>query len=203
VGGAVLFRNRDAILGTKTDANALAERSLAYSLTVQKMRDDKTYQDEFQSSGQEIFENGWKFRMNLTSPHEGYVYLLNEGPAEGGVATYNVLFPEAETNRGSPRVSAGQNLQTAWMRFDDHQGTEKFWVVWTAAPVKELDAVTDAVNDQDRGEIKDSAKARAVRDFLQKHYASKPEVSKDSAKKQTLVKGRGDVLVNMIELEHH
>jgi tRNA A-37 threonylcarbamoyl transferase component Bud32 len=203
VGGAVLFRNRDAILGTRTDANALPERSLAYSLTVQKMRDDKPYQDEFQSSGQEIFENGWKFRMNLTSPQEGYVYLLNEGPAEGGVATYNVLFPEAETNRGSARVSAGQNLQTAWMRFDDHQGTEKFWVVWTAAPVKELDAVTDAVNDQDRGEIKDSAKARAVRDFLQKHYASKPEVSKDSAKKLTVVKRRGDVLVNMIELEHH
>ncbi|HEX6188257.1 MAG TPA: serine/threonine-protein kinase [Pyrinomonadaceae bacterium] len=204
VGAAVLFRNRDAIFGRKTDSNAvLPERSLTYSLTVQKMRDGKPYQGEFESSGQEIFENGWKFRMNLTSPQEGHVYLLNEGPAEGGVTTYNVLFPEAETNRGSPRVSAGQNLQTAWMRFDDHQGTEKFWIVWTASPVKEMDAVADAVNDQDRGEIKESAKARAVRDFLQKNYATKPEVAKDSAKKQTLVKGRGDVLVNMIELEHH
>ena len=204
LGAALVLLNRDRLFGNNAVANpSLPERSLAYSLTVQKMRDDKPYQGEFQSSGQEIFENGWKFRMNLTSPQEGYVYLLNEGPAEGGVATYNVLFPEEETNRGSPRVSAGQNLQTAWMRFDDHQGTEKFWIVWTAAPVKELDAVTDAVNDQDRGEIKESAKARAVRDFLQKHYAMKPEVSKDSAKKLTVVKGRGDVLVKMIELEHH
>ena len=203
-GGAVVLRNRDVIFGKKTDAiAALPERSLTYSLTVQKMRDGKPYQGEFESSGQEIFENGWKFRMNLTSPQEGYIYLLNEGPAEGGVTTYNVLFPEEETNRGSPRITAGQNLQTAWMRFDDHQGTEKFWIVWTASPVKDLAAVTDAVNEQDRGEIKESAKARAVREFLQKHSAMKPEVSKDSAKKQTLVKGRGDVLVNMIELEHH
>ena len=204
LGAALVFLNRDRLFGNNAAANpSLPERSLAYSLTVQKMRDDKPYQDEFQSSGQEIFENGWKFRMNLTSPQEGYVYLLNEGPAEGGVTTYNVLFPEAETNGGSPRVSAGQNLQTAWMRFDNNQGTEKFWIVWTASPVKDLDAVTDAVNDQDRGEIKDSAKARRVGDLLKKHSATPPEATKDSAKKLTVVKGRGDVLVKMIELEHH
>lgn len=203
VGATVVLRNRAALLGNNSGSASLPERSLAYSLTVQKMRDDKPYQDEFQSSGQEIFENGWKFRMNLTSPQEGYVYLLNEGPAEGGVTTYNVLFPESEINGGSPQVTNGQNLQTAWMRFDDHQGTEKFWIVWTAAPVKELEAVAAAVNETDRGEIKDSAKARTVREFLQKHYATKPEVTKDSAKKSTVVKGRGDVLVNMIELEHH
>jgi hypothetical protein len=89
------------------------------------------------------------------------------------------------------------------MRFDDNQGTEKFWIVWAAAPVKELDAVTDAVNDQDQGEIKDSAKLRRVRDFLAKHSSPKPEVAKDSAKKQTTVKAKGDTLVNFIELEHH
>jgi serine/threonine protein kinase len=204
VGAAVTLRYRDSLFAKKTAANAaLPERSLTYSLTVQKMRDGKPYQGEFESSGQEIFENGWKFRMNLTSPQEGYLYLLNEGPAEGDVSTYNVLFPESQTNNGSPRVSGGQNLQTAWMRFDEHQGTEKFWIVWTASPVKELEAVTGAVNETDQGEIKDSAKARTVRDFLQKHYAMNPEVSKDSAKKLTVVKGRGDILVNMLELEHH
>lgn len=203
VGVAVGLRNGNALFGNNAGANpSLPERSLAYSLTVQKMRDGNPYQGEFQSSGQEIFENGWKFRMNLTNPQEGYLYLLNEGPG-AETTTFNVLFPESETNSGSPRVSAGQNLQTAWMRFDDHQGTEKFWIVWTASPVKELEAVTGAVNETDQGEIKDSAKARTVRDFLQKHYAMKPEVSKDSAKKLTVVKGRGDVLVKMIELEHH
>jgi len=204
VGGAsLLIWKRNALFGRKEVAAALPERSLNYSLTVQKMREGKPYQDTFESSGQEIFENGWKFRLNLSSPQEGYLYLLNEGPAAGDEVTYNVLFPEAKTNNGSPRVNVDQKLQTAWMRFDDHQGTEKFWVVWSASPVKELEAVVDAVNDQDKGEIKNSAQARAVRDFLVKHSSPKPDVSKDSAKKQTTVKGKSEVLVNYVELEHH
>jgi tRNA A-37 threonylcarbamoyl transferase component Bud32 len=178
------------------------EQTLAYSLTVQKLRDGKPFQDEFESSGQEIFENGWKFRMNLNSPQDGYLYLLNEGPA-GDAVTYNLLFPEAKTNNGSPKVSADQKLQTAWMSFDDHQGTEKFWIVLSAAPVKELEVVTNAANEVDQGQIKDSAQARALRDYLQMHSTPKPEVAKDSARKQTTVKGKGDVLVNFIELEHH
>lgn len=206
-GAAILFWKRNALFGkgdtNATAANALPERSLAYSLTVQKMRDGKPYQGEFESSGQEIFENGWKFRMNVSSPEEGYLYLLNEGPAAGDEKTYNVLFPEAETNSGSPRVTADQKLQTAWMSFDEHQGTEKFWIVWGASPIKELESVTEAVNEKDLGEIKDAAKARQVRDFLARHSSSKPDVAKDSAKKQTIVKGRGTALVSFIELEHH
>jgi serine/threonine protein kinase len=195
-GGGVAIWKRSSLRGTR-------EQSLAYSLTVQKMRDGKPYQDEFGSSGQEIFENGWKFRMNLASPQEGYLYLLNEGPAAGDAVTYNMLFPEAKTNNGSPRVTADQKLQTAWMRFDDHQGTEKFWMVLSETPVKELEAVMNRVNDVDQGEIRDATQARAVRDFLQKHSSPKPEVTKDSAKKQTIIKGKGEVLVNFIELEHH
>jgi len=198
---AIVIWKREALFGK--GGAAANERSFAYSLTVQKMRDGKPYQDEFNSSGQEIFENGWKFRMNLSSPQEGYLYLLNEGPAADGETTYNVLFPEANTNGGSPRVITNQNLQTAWMRFDDHQGTEKFWLVWAANPVKELEAVTSVVNAKDQGEIKDAAAARRVREFLAKHSSPKPETTKDSAKKQTTVKGKGELLVNYIELEHH
>jgi len=201
----IVIWKRDALFGkgAAAPATVMPERSLAYSLTVQKMRDGKPYQDPFDSSGQEIFENGWKFRMNLFSPQEGYLYLLNEGPAGGDETTYNMLFPEPKTNGGSPRVTANQNLQTAWMRFDDHQGTEKFWLVWSASPVKEFEAVTGAVSAKDQGEIKDSAAARHVREFLSKYSATKPEITKDSGRKQTTVKGKGEVVVSFIELEHH
>ena len=193
--GVVIWK-REAIFGGR-------ERSLTYSLTVQKMRDGKPFQIEFESSGQEIFENGWKFHLNLDSQQDGYLYLLNEGPASANSSTYNVLFPESKTNSGSPQVTAGRKLQTDWMRFDEQQGTEKFWIIWSASPVKELEAVTEAVNDRDLGEIKDAAKAKAVRDFLNQHATPKPEVTKDSAKKQSVIKGKGDLLVNAIELEHH
>jgi serine/threonine protein kinase len=194
----ILIWKRDAIFGARGP-----ERSLTYSLTVQKMRDGKPYQSEFESSGQEIFENGWKFRMNLTSPQDGYLYLLNEGPANGDATTYDVLFPEAKTNGGSPQVAANQKLQTAWMRFDDNQGTERFSMVWSAAPVKELESVIGSANDRDFGEIKDQGKARAVRDFLKQHSSPKPEVAKDSVKEQSIVKARTEVLVSSIEFKHH
>jgi serine/threonine protein kinase len=193
--GFVVWK-RDALFGGP-------ERSLAYSLTVQKMQDGKPFQSEFESSGQEIFGDGWKFRLNVENQPEGYLYLLNEGPASANANTYNVLFPESKTNGGSPKVTANQKLQTDWMRFDDHQGTEKFWLVWSASPVKELEAVRDAVNDRDLGEIKDAGKARDVRDFLNKHGSPPPEIAKDSARKQTVVKSKGDLLVSAIELEHH
>jgi serine/threonine-protein kinase len=193
----VLIWKRDAIFGAR-----FPERSLAYSLTVQKMRDGKPYQGEFQSSGQEIFENGWKFRMNLSSPQDGYLYLLDEGPASDAI-TYDMLFPEPKTNNGSGRVTANQKLQTAWMRFDDNQGTEKFWVVWAAGPVKELDGATGAVNERDAGEVRDPTKAQAVRDFLKQHSSPKPELTKESAPEQSIIKARTDVLVSAIELKHH
>ena len=68
-GASVLIWKRNALFGKReaSVATSLPERSLKYSLTVQKMRYEKPYQDEFESSGQEIFENGWKFRMNLSS----------------------------------------------------------------------------------------------------------------------------------------
>ena len=117
--GLVIWK-REAIFGGRNGGASSSERSLAYSLTVQKMRDGKPFQDQFESSGQEIFENGWKFRLNLSSPQDGYLYLINEGPVSGDATTDNVLFPESKTNGGSPRVTADQKLQTAWMRFDDH-----------------------------------------------------------------------------------
>jgi len=66
-----------------------------------------------------------------------------------------------------------------------------------------LEAVTDAVNNRDLGEIKDQAKAKSVNDFLKQHTTPKPEVNKDSATKQSRVTSKSEVLVSLIELEHH
>ncbi|HKZ81251.1 MAG TPA: serine/threonine-protein kinase [Pyrinomonadaceae bacterium] len=180
-----------------------AERSLNYGLTVQKVRNGKPYQNAFASSGQEIFESGWKFRMEITSPQSGCLYLLNEGPAPSGDITYNMLFPAPSTNSGSPFLEANQRVQTGWMVFVEQQGTEKFWMVWAAEAVPELEAVKESVNQKDKGEIRDNDQADAVREFLRKNSASKPKIEVDRNNKQTNVKGAGPILVNLIELEHH
>ncbi len=183
--------------------SAAGERLLSYGLTVQKMRSGRPYQDTFESSGQEIFENGWKFRMGITSSQPGHLYLLNEGPSAGGTNTYNMLFPAPSANSGSPYVAANQDIETGWMVFDLHQGTEKFWMVWAAQAVPELDAVKGVMNSRDKGEIGDPDQAKAVQRFLDRHSSAKPQVEKDKTKKQTNLKGKGDVLVHLVELEHH
>ncbi len=180
-----------------------AERLLSYGLTVQKMRSGRPYQDTFESSGQEIFENGWKFRMRLTSPQAGYLYLLNEGPSAAGATTYNLLSAASATDSKVPPVTANQKVETAWMVFDEHQGTEKFWIVWAAEAVPEIEAVKGVINEKEKGEIGEADQAKAVQRFLEKHSSEKPESQKDTANKQTKLKGKGDVLVHLLELEHH
>jgi len=179
------------------------ERTLTYGLTVQKMRNGRPYQDPFPSSGQEIFEDGWKFRMNISSPQSGCLYLLNEGPAAQGKITYNVLFPAPSTNSGSPYLEAEQKIQTGWMVFVEQHGIEKFWMVWAAEAVPELEAVKEAVNEKDKGEIRDESQARDVREFLAKNSSTRPIVETDKEKKQTTARTAGPILVNLIELEHH
>jgi tRNA A-37 threonylcarbamoyl transferase component Bud32 len=178
-------------------------RVLTYKLTVQRMRDGLPYQEPFESSGQEIFENGWKFRMDFSSPQAGYLYLLNEGPSAGGAITYNLLFPAPSVNSGSPLVKQDQDIQTGWVVFDEHPGVEKFWMVWAADAVQELEAVKRFVNDKDKGAVSDAAQSNAVRDFLRRYSASKPDIEIDRTRKESQVKANSATLVNLIELEHH
>ena len=187
----------------KSAAPPTTERDLNYGLTVQKMRDGRPYQDPFESSGQEIFENGWKFRVHLTSPQAGYLYLLNEGPAAGGATTYNLLFAASAANSNVPPVTANEKTETKWMVFDNHQGTERFWIIWAAEAVPEFEAIKGVINPNDKGAIGDADQEKAVKLFLEKNSSDKPEAQKDSANKQTNLKGKGDVLVHLMELEHH
>lgn len=203
IGAWYLLSNRGGVVANPDPPAPAETRDLSYKLTVQKMRNGRPYQEEFESSGQEIFENGWKFRMNMNSPQTGYLYLLNEGPVEGGDITYNLLFPAPSMNAGSPYLAANQKIQTGWMVFDENQGTEKFWMIWSAEAVPELEAVKGVVNPTDKGEIKDSGQSKAVREFLKKYAGTPPAAEKDKNKKQTNVKANSNVLVHHVELEHH
>ncbi len=176
---------------------SLPERKLSYSLTVQKYRDGKPYQAEFQSSGREIFEPGWQFKLNVTGAQEGFLYLLNEAPNGNQV----LLFPLPLRNNGSAHLTANERFQTGAYLFDEQAGTEQFRLVWAAQPVPELEAVRQVVNPVNKGRISDPAQIQAIQNFL--HQASPPlESVRDPQNKQTTISGRGAVLVALIELEH-
>jgi tRNA A-37 threonylcarbamoyl transferase component Bud32/class 3 adenylate cyclase len=178
------------------------QRALNYWLTVQKMRDGKPYEQPFDSSGQEIFESGYKFRLNVSSPQSGYLYVFNEGAGEKGSLSFTIIYPTPATNKGSAKLDANQSVQTNWNTFEGQPGTEEFWIVWSASPVNQLEAARDAAFKSEDGALPDAAMVRVVKEFLAKHSDPKPEATKDRMKQQTDVHTNGELLVTLLDLEH-
>jgi hypothetical protein len=69
--------------------------------------------------------------------------------------------------------------------------------------VPELEAVKGLANPKDEGVIRDRNQIRSVAQYLAAQSATKPEIEKDEVNKQTKLKGKGEVLVWLVELEHH
>lgn len=157
---------------------------------------------DVRSRVQEIFENGYKFRLNVSSPQSGYLYVFNEGADEKTGMSFTIIYPTPATNKGSAKVDANQTMQTNWNTFSGQAGTEEFWIVWSALPLAQMEAARDAAFRNEEGALTDAAMVRTVREFLTKHSDPKPETTKDKMKQQTDVRASGELLVKLVELEH-
>jgi hypothetical protein len=180
------------------------EQSLTYWLTVQKMRNQKAEGEPFESAGDNVFGNGWRFRLNMRPAQTGAMYLLNVGPAKNGTNEYNILFPLPRDNKLDANVAADQVAQTIWLHFVEHTGVEKLWLIWTTKPVAALDAIfaEAARNAAAPGVVANPEHIAHLQTLLKKYDEAPPESRTDKASKLTLVKGRGEVLVNLIQLSH-
>jgi serine/threonine protein kinase len=194
--------NSRVLLQGATNHIAIESRFLIYSLTVQKMRDGKPYQQPFQSSGQEIFESGYKFKLNVSTPQSGYLYVFNQGADEQTGTSFTIIYPTPLTKQGSAAIEANEAMQTNWNIFAGKPGTEVFWIVWSASPINELEAAKTAAFQDKEGALTNSAMITTVKDFFFKHSDPKLQVIKDTAQQQTIVRGSGDLLVKFLELEH-
>ena len=206
VGGAILWRRARSASVISNPAPATL-RTISYWITVQKYRDGKPYQEPFRLRDDINFEKDYRIRLNVASSQSGRLYLLNEGPAFAGQApTFNVLFPSETANNGSPLLTGNQQIQIpqqTWFQFDEQQGTEKIWLVWSDKDVPELEAVKGFVNSKDRGVISSPGLRAAVNEFLQGHSTTAVSVERDDEKKATLVRASGEIVVHVIKLEHH
>jgi hypothetical protein len=178
------------------------KRKLSYHLLVQKMRDGKPYQEPYQSSGQEIFESGYEFRLSLLTPEErGYFYLFDEGYSDDGRVYFNILYPTPLRNNGSAEVAANQRVETGVNEFSGKPDTEKVWIIWTKDLSPQLEAAKAAAYAAE-GRVTSPAEERQLREFLQAQQTGKPEVVKELASKQTTIVGTGNVIVHLQHLEH-
>jgi hypothetical protein len=179
-----------------------ATRSFIYSLTIQRMQDKRFYEESFETTGQDVFENGDKFRLNLSSSAPGYVYLFKEESSESNGSSVTMLYPNRDTNDGSATLGAGQWVRTNWNIFKGNAGTENFWIVWSASSILQLEAAKTKAFTQPgglvTGEDLDTVKSLLVELRAQ----VKTRIARDKNSQQTTVRGRGDVLVKMVLLQH-
>ncbi len=186
---------------TSAETSSLPTRSFIYSLTVQRMRNEKAFQSAFQSTGQDVFDNGDKFQLNILSPNPGYVYIFNEGTPEPNASSFTIIYPIPGTNEGSASVGGNQWARTNWNTFRGQPGTENLWIVWSTAQVPQLESgKVDAFNNRGRltGQSLDTVKAY----LTAKGKESNSKINRDKTTQQTTVRGVGDVVVRLLELQH-
>jgi serine/threonine protein kinase len=188
--------------GSEPSGSPAPFNRVEYWLTVQKYRDGKPYQDPFESSGREIFEPGWKFRLNFLSPTSGFLYLLNQGPGPEGRQTLHMLFPTPSMNAGSAAVAAGQVFQSAEYRFDDNPGTERLWIVWGPRQVVELERAKGWVNPEHLGHVKDDVLAASILTLLEAHACKEEQVKRNKVTRRIVIEARDGLLTCLAELEH-
>lgn len=183
------------------------ERKLTYWILVQKYRNGRLFQDPFRLGEEINFEKDYRLRLNLNSPQDGHLYILNEGPTEANQpSSFVILFPSSTTNNGLSLVDAGRQIQIperSWLQFDAEQGVERIWLVWSSDSIPTLEALKGFANPRDRGLIGDPDLNNAVRDFLQERLNPRPEMERDEGKKEVSIKASGDILVHLLKLEHH
>jgi hypothetical protein len=159
-----------------------------------------------------IFGAGDEARLYISSPQSGFLYVINQGPTQtDGFPNFNILFPGMENGGASPEIHASQivqipppvrNRQDDWLIFDDEEGVENIWLVWSERVVPELEAVKSWANSKDQGAIRDLAQRVSVLRYLVPFSAVRPEVERDEAGKQTKLKAKGETLVWVMKLEH-
>jgi len=185
-------------------AAVIPERVLTYWITVRKFRDGK-HQKPFTVAGEINFEAGDEIRLNVRSPQNGYLYVLNEGPREGTAALeFVTFFPSPAANEGSSLLASGREVQIpnpTWLSFDAQQGVERLWLIFSEEPVPELESVKEFVGTQTRGLVTDVARSKAIEDFLASHSTTKPALEKGDL--LTTLKAPGKVLLYPVRLEHH
>jgi class 3 adenylate cyclase/tRNA A-37 threonylcarbamoyl transferase component Bud32 len=179
-------------------APTLPEQSLTYSLTVQKTDGKRSLGEPFESTGREIFGNGWKFRFNVQPMQDGALYLINEPAGQTG---YNVLFPTPKNNNGSPKIAANKRVETSWLIFDKNEGIEKLWVVWSPQVVPDLDAIFSKAFEEG-GEISGVEEVGRLQKYLDKYSSQRPEIKESPTKDMITVRGRSEALVSLVELNH-
>lgn len=194
---------REAVVTTVPPAvSTEPESSLTYWLTVQKAKDKRSARNAFESSGEEPFESGDAFQLNVLAEKPGYLYVLNEGATDDGTMNFTIIYPTLVRGKGSARLDGGRTVQTARNTFGGRPGTEQFWMVWSAAPIVQLESALDKALKDKIGRLTDHTLATGVREFFASHHDSQSPPGEETLNHRTVIRAKSKLLVKLLELQH-
>jgi hypothetical protein len=171
-------------------------RTFSYWLTVETPGGGGGVEN-MDSTGNQVYSRGARFRFNFSNPEPGYVYVLNEARAASG-DLLTMLYPTPSIRAGSAEV-AGGGVQTGWYRFQASD-VERVWIAWSPKPQPELERAKRWVNPDDFGQVKDAAEAQTLQRLLAAAAGKETTTRVDEGSQQMVVSGSGDLLVHLAEL---
>jgi Domain of unknown function (DUF4384) len=92
-----------------------------------------------------VFRSGDKIRVSVESNDNGYLYIVQQGSSK----TWNLLFPNEETESGSNRIQRNQEYDLPGggrFTFDEQPGAERLFIVLTRRPEPDLEKLIYALS---------------------------------------------------------
>jgi hypothetical protein len=181
---------------TAATPNVGPGRTLTYWLTVRRQHD----KESFPSIGEKIFDAGSEFRLNVQTTQAGALYLFSEGRNDSGAVEWNTMFPTPGNNNGDAWLQANpaKPLRTAEYAFGGRRGTVKLWLVWAKERIELLDEMVKS-SFKTEGVIRDPSRLQS---FVEQLRAPGPDVTLDKEQFRVTLRGSGDILMDMRELEY-
>jgi serine/threonine protein kinase len=173
-----------------------------YWLTVQETSEGKDDQAPYKSNGDDTFNSGDKFRLNVMSLEPGYLYIFNEGPSEPNSTSFRMLYPHKGINDDSASVGANHTIQSDWITFRGPAGTDNVWIIWSASPVSELEFAKDGALQHSQAGLTGQNLVR-IKEYL-KNMAAEINVrsAKLRAAQEVQVRNRSDLVLTLAEFKH-
>jgi serine/threonine protein kinase len=173
-----------------------------YWLTVQQTRDGKDYKAPYKSNGNDTFENGDKFQLNVLSLDSGYLYIFNERRPEEGSTSFRLIYPKRAVNDGSASVGGNQPIQSDWITFQGPPGTDNYWIVWSASQLTEFESAKNEAFKHPQAGLTDQNLVK-VKEYLKKLDTEvNARASRMSASQEVQVRKRHDIVLTFAELKH-
>jgi hypothetical protein len=173
-----------------------------YWLTVQETRDGEDYGAPYKSNGNDTFDMGDKFQLNVLSLDSGYLYVFNERPPEEGSTSFRLIYPKRAVNDGSASVGGNQPIHSEWIAFQGPPGTDNYWIVWSALPLTELESAKNEALKHPQAGLTDQNLVK-VKEYLKRLDTEvNARASRMSASQEVQVRKRHDIVLTFAEFKH-